>query len=272
MRSRGALLGGLAMLGGLAIGCTTFPAIVGTDGHESVPLNSRSEVHEAFGLPVDHGVTTDGAPYEDFKIKGGCDHLVWGQREPAFMPLEQLHIDGWGDVQLVAGREIRELPAAGKNLIVVGNIGGVIHIRIFDAEGKPVVQTDETRLKDQSVAIGALRHEFQSPHQLTADEKHKIAVMAATAVGAPVGSFDIAPTTLHVNLMSKTYDVPDQANRHHVTAGQVLRVVYDKMGHVEKLYLNGEFLLSSSRMPEAPPPTTPYTTTIVPTSGTMTPR
>ena len=55
---------------------------------------------------------------------------------------------------------------------------GLLHIRIFDAGGKRVMDTDETRLSDaQAVAIATLNHQLpdlSAPHVLTGAEKARV--------------------------------------------------------------------------------------------------
>jgi hypothetical protein len=65
-------------------------------------------------------------------------------------------------------------------------VNDVLHFRLFDAEGKMVVDRDETMLTDQAEPIKKLREQLESlwpPHELTATEKEQI----LTAVSAIVG-------------------------------------------------------------------------------------
>ena len=69
-----------------------------------------------------------------------------------------------------AGAELRlipapddadHLPAEGRNLVVVAAVGRVLHFRIFDAEGRRVADTDETRLPARAAAIEGLRAQLK---------------------------------------------------------------------------------------------------------------
>ena len=48
--------------------------------------------------------------------------------------------------------DVRDIPTAGKGLIIVAAVDQVLHFRIFDRDGKMVVDTDETRINDPSRA------------------------------------------------------------------------------------------------------------------------
>jgi hypothetical protein len=71
------------------------------------------------------------------------------------------------------------VPTSGNKLVVVGfDNRDLLHIRIFDAGGKSVLDTDETKLSDaQVVAIMTLKRQLQglsAPHVLTGGEKARV--------------------------------------------------------------------------------------------------
>ena len=77
----------------------------------------------------------------------------------------------WGDGSGV--------PTSGNKLVIVGTDDhGLLHIRIFDAGGKSVIDTDETKLSDAQVAaILTLKRQLQglpAPHVLTSGEKARV--------------------------------------------------------------------------------------------------
>jgi hypothetical protein len=77
----------------------------------------------------------------------------------------------WGDGSRV--------PTSGRKLVILGiDNHGLLHIRIFDAGGKSVMDTDETRLPDtQAVAIAILKRQLpdlSDPHVLTGVEKARV--------------------------------------------------------------------------------------------------
>ena len=52
-------------------------------------------------------------------------------------------------------KDVSGIPANGKNLIVVATVEKVLHFRIFDAEGKVAVDTDETKLMEKAQEVEA---------------------------------------------------------------------------------------------------------------------
>jgi hypothetical protein len=77
----------------------------------------------------------------------------------------------WGDGS--------EVPTSGNKLVILGiDNNDLLHIRIFDAAGKGVVDTNETKLSDaQAVAIATLKRELPDslpPQVLTGARKARI--------------------------------------------------------------------------------------------------
>jgi hypothetical protein len=73
--------------------------------------------------------------------------------------------------------DISGIPTEGKMLIIVATVKGVLHFRIFDADGKAVVDTDETRLAGLARQIEHLRKQLEGlwpPHVLTWYEKSRV--------------------------------------------------------------------------------------------------
>jgi hypothetical protein len=91
-----------------------------------------------------------------------------------------LRVMSWGDGSGV--------PTSGNKLVIVGNDNhGLLHIRIFDAGGKGVMDTDETKLSSaQAVAISTLKHEIPGllpPHELTGANKARVIRKVRSIVG-----------------------------------------------------------------------------------------
>ena len=67
-------------------------------------------------------------------------------------------LQGGFDLRLVSWGDGSGVPTSGKKLVIVGiDNHDLLHIRMFDAGGKSVVDTDETRLSTQAVAIATLK-------------------------------------------------------------------------------------------------------------------
>ena len=72
-----------------------------------------------------------------------------------------------------------KVPTSGNKLVILGiDNHDRLHIRIFDAGGKSVMDTDESKLSDsQVVAILTLKRQLQgllAPHVLTGGEKARV--------------------------------------------------------------------------------------------------
>ena len=80
-------------------------------------------------------------------------------------------IKGWCDLRLMSSlNDVSGIPSVGQNLILVAAVNNVLHFRLFDADGKMVVDTDEKRLTGQTRQIEDLRKELQRlwpPHPFT---------------------------------------------------------------------------------------------------------
>ena len=63
-----------------------------------------------------------------------------------------------------------------KNLIIVADVNHVLHFRIFDGDGKVVVDTDEKRLTGKARQIEDLRKQLESlwPHEPSRSDKNKV--------------------------------------------------------------------------------------------------
>ena len=78
------------------------------------------------------------------------------------------------------------IPDKGNTLIIVAILDHVLHFRIFDSNGKMVVDTDEKSVIDQATQIEALRSQLESfwpPHELTPSEKVQVIAAVTSLVG-----------------------------------------------------------------------------------------
>ena len=82
--------------------------------------------------------------------------------------------------------DVSGIPTEGKNLIIVAAVNNVLHFRIFDGDGKVVVDTDEKRLTEQARQIEDLRKQLESlwpPHELTWSDKDRVITAVTSIVG-----------------------------------------------------------------------------------------
>ena len=80
------------------------------------------------------------------------------------------------------------IPTEGKNLIIVATVNNELNFRIFDGDGKVVVDTDEKRLTGQARQIEDLRKQLESlcpPHELTRSEMGRVITAVASIVHTP---------------------------------------------------------------------------------------
>ncbi len=100
---------------------------------------------------------------------------------------------GWFgfDLRLMSSvNDVNVIPTEGKNLIIVAAVNNVLHFRIFDGDGKEVVDTDENRLKEEKPQIGQQIEELRKRlenlwplHQLTSDDKVRVITAVTSIVG-----------------------------------------------------------------------------------------
>ena len=71
---------------------------------------------------------------------------------PPGCPLLGVPIDVNGcDLRLMSSlNNVSGIPTEGKNLIIVAAVNNVLHFRIFDGDGKVIVDTDEKRMTEQA--------------------------------------------------------------------------------------------------------------------------
>jgi hypothetical protein len=81
---------------------------------------------------------------------------------------------------------VSRIPTVGKSLVVVAAVEQVLHFRIFDGDGKMVVDADEKRLAERVRRIEALRNQLERwwpPHELTGSEKGRVITAVTSIVG-----------------------------------------------------------------------------------------
>ena len=110
--------------------------------------------------------------------------------------------DGFDLRLMYSESDVSSIPTSGTNLVIVADVKGVLYFRIFDADGKVVVDTDETRLTTQAGPIADLRRQLDSvrpPHELTRSEKDRVVTAVTSIVGHARHDTDL-PLTLQVKI------------------------------------------------------------------------
>lgn len=121
------------------------------------------------------------------------------------------HWIGGCDLQLMFSvKDVSDIPTKGKNLIIVATVDrkwstlstvaivatvdNVLHFRIFDGDGKVVVDADEKKLREQALQIKKLRKQqikklrkqlerLCPPHELTGSERDQVITTVTSIVG-----------------------------------------------------------------------------------------
>ena len=121
----------------------------------------------------------------------------WSGPQPRSTPSEQItaateltnlvHRFELFDLRLMSPlNDIRGIPTEGENLIIVADVNHVLQFRLFDADGKMVVDTDQKRLAEQARQIEDLRKQLESlwpPHELTRSDKDRVITAVRSIVG-----------------------------------------------------------------------------------------
>jgi Protein kinase domain len=143
------------------------------------------KVTATVSLPVAGSVPPDYSPH------GG--RLVFSADRKRLLSIPAEHGKKY-DLRLVPSvKDERNAPTGGKdliNLIIVAAVDNVLHFRMFDGDGKLVVDTDEKRLTGQAGQIENLRNRLVGlwpPHQLTGFEKDQVIVVIASIIGHTYG-------------------------------------------------------------------------------------
>ena len=102
------------------------------------------------------GIERDGAVHS---FQGPDDLWEAIRGAPLGIPVKLIGFD----LRLMSSvNDVNVIPTEGKNLIIVAAVNNVLHFRIFDGDGKEVVDTDENRLKEEKPQIGQQIEELRS--------------------------------------------------------------------------------------------------------------
>jgi hypothetical protein len=111
-------------------------------------------------------------------------------RRAVMQRVEAVVGDGY-DLRLMSWGDGTGVPTSGSSLVIVGTDNkDLLHIRVFDPNGKQATDTDETQLPEQAAAIATLKQQLPGllpPHVLTAAEKTEVIREATSIVGQTLG-------------------------------------------------------------------------------------
>ena len=102
----------------------------------------------------------------------------------------------WFDLRLL--NDASDIPTSGKNLIIVAAVNNVLHFRIFDGDGKVVVNTDENSRTKQAQQIEDLRKQLNGgenrdkslwpPYEMTWSDKGRVIAAVTSIFSLALGS------------------------------------------------------------------------------------
>ena len=148
----------------------------------------RLSIQFAFDTNKTFGLDDDAFRRPDLRLMSSVNDV-------SNMPTEGKNLVIVASVQNMLGFDIRlmsslndvsGIPTEGKNLIIVAAVNNVLHFRIFDGDGKVMVDTDEKRLTEQARQIKDLRKQLKSlwpPHEMTSSDKGRVVTAVTSIVG-----------------------------------------------------------------------------------------
>ena len=151
---------------------------------------------------------------------------------------------GGPDLRLMSSlNDVSGIPTEGKNLIIVAAVNHVLHFRIFDGDGKVVVDTDEKRQTEQTwPTIEDLRKQLESlwpPCEMTRSDKGWVVTAVTSIVDhAHAGA---SPKNRVILTMRSDYEV-------YVRKYPMLRLLFDS-GRVTVTYMEREELREAIERP-----------------------
>ena len=91
------------------------------------------------------------------------------------------------DLRLMSSvNDVNRIPTEGKNLIIVANVQGALHVRAFAADGKRFVDTDESQLPDkapQITKLESLLSDLRDVPELPQSDKERVISTVTSIVG-----------------------------------------------------------------------------------------
>ena len=112
--------------------------------------------------------------WQDYGVGLACQGLALDRQEP---------FKSFG-LLLISSKDLSDIPTKSKSLIIVADVDHVLHFRIFDGDGRMVLDTDEKKMPELARPIDELRTQLAGawpPHRLKTFEKQGV-VCAVTSL------------------------------------------------------------------------------------------
>jgi hypothetical protein len=156
-------------LGLVLSGCGSLLAAIGWFRPRSLP-----------SLAAEHAVLSWPARWRTWWFLSlGAIVLISVAIRPSGMPVYDLRL-------MSSVKDVSAIPKEGMRLVIVAAMDHVLHFRIFDSEGKMVVDADATRWTAQAPQIEDLRKQLAKlwpSHELTTSEKDRVIDAVTSIVG-----------------------------------------------------------------------------------------
>jgi len=156
-----------------------------SSGARSGPVATCEQALECVLAALSHGFRNQ-PPAEVARL--ARERLARLSRRCVFPIPHVLEESGRGfDLRLMSAlNDVSGILTEGEDLIIVAAVNHVLHFRIFDRDGKVVVDTDERRLTEQARQIEDLRRQLEGLwplHKLTESEKVRVIAAVTSIVG-----------------------------------------------------------------------------------------
>jgi hypothetical protein len=152
------------------------------------------------------------------------------------------------DLRSVSWGDGSSVPSRGTNLVILGTANnGLLHIRIFDAGGNLITDTDETRLPDAPAeAITALKQQLPGllpPYKPSGAEKTRLLAQARSIVSQTHNQRwgrSVQIEEIHLENLARSADErPEQIEALYIALDRLRGLNPDWAGLIEHHYLAG---------------------------------
>ena len=147
-----------------------------------------------------------------------------------------------------------EIPSTGKKLVILANVNGQLHVRIFDTDGSILVDTDVDKLKAESRPVDSLVKQYQGlllPKELTEIEKLPVIEAVASLLGKDGSRPSLKGTDLRImNSLKDAQQIPASA-KNLVILAQVNNAFHLRIFDAEgkRIVDTDEYQLKETRRP-----------------------
>jgi hypothetical protein len=170
-------------------------------------LRSFNDVNFTTGIPSKITFSAEVGKFDGFVVYiNGSAAVVYANGVTA---LESLVPENGYELKLTRAATLADLPNSGASLVVVAELGGFLHFRIFDAAGNVVRDKAESDLGSQSTAIANLKARLDSlwatTNLLSAD---KVAVLESTSAITGYSFSQTGDSQISTTGLKKQFSVP----------------------------------------------------------------